>query len=332
MNLAHLGIDVSKARLDVRLLTETRSVSNSFVNNSLGFEQLKKWTRKHFDGPVHACMESTGSYSYGPATSLLQWCQVVSVVNPRRIKNFGQSLGSFNKTDKADARVIAEYCRRMTPRPWRLTDPYAQQLLLLVRRISDLDGLTNMERNRLENPYLPPCIMSSIQSTLECFGQQRLYTWGLLREHVQSSSKVKLQVRTLALLNGMAELSAVRYLAYVGDSSNYASSSEVCGFCGMYPVLNQSGQTSKRSRMSRCGEPALRGQFHMPAVTASIHDPSMAEFRKRLQDRGLSKAAAITACKSKLLRRCYGVLKALEEGREPTGLNYNKRVNWDLAK
>lgn len=331
-NLGHLGIDVSKLQLDARFLFRNRSWCRSFANTVAGHDQMKKWVRKNCDGPVHACMESTGCYSYGPAISLLDWCEVVSVENPRRIKNFALAMGVLTKTDKVDALVIAEYCKRMSPRPWRLTDPYAQHLLLLVRRISDLDTLANMEGNRLENPYLPACIVASIRASLATFAQQRKYVWGLLREHIQSNPKVKQQVRTLALMYGMAELSAVRYIAYIGDSSNYQSAEEVPAFCGIYPVLNQSGKSFKKTRMSKCGEPAVRGQFHMPAMVASRLDPTLKEFRARLEARSLTKSAAIGACKRKLLMKCYGVLKALEEGREPTGLNLNKKIRWDLTK
>jgi transposase len=332
VNLAYLGIDVSKERLDASLLVEGKSISKAFKNAPCGHHLLMQWVRSRFKGPVHACMESTGCYSYGPAIFLLGECAVVSVENPRRIKNFGQAMGVLTKTDKVDARVIAEYAARMQPKPWRLSDPYAQHLLLLVRRISDLDTLASMEGNRLENLHLPGCIVNSIRSTLADLQRQRAAMWEQLAEHVRSSQKVTQQVRTLALMNGMGEWSAVRYLAYIGDPEHYESAEEVAAFCGVYPVLNQSGKMQRRSRMSRCGEPAIRGAFHMPAIVASRYDPSMKAFRERLTDRGLSKSAAIGACKRKLLMRCYGVLKALAEGREPTGLNPQKRIRWDLTR
>jgi transposase len=42
----------------------------------------------------------------------------VSVVNPARIKRYGESKLHRNKTDKADAALIAEFCQKENPPLW----------------------------------------------------------------------------------------------------------------------------------------------------------------------------------------------------------------------
>jgi transposase len=328
----YLGIDVSKEKLDVHLLAGGKSYGALFANKAESSVKLQRWVQTRVKGPVHACLESTGPYSYGPGVSLLDWCEVVSVENPRRIKNFGIALGVLTKTDKVDARIIAEYCKRMTPKPWRLMSAQARELLLLVRRLSDMETLVSMESNRLEDPHLPERVKGSILLSLEDLRGHRKRVRDLIKANLAPQDKLKEQIRTIALLPGMGEVSAVRYLAVFGGPENYDRAEAVPAYCGVYPVLNQSGKFKGRSTMSKCGEPLVRGMFHMGALAASRHDPLMKEFRQRLEARGLNPMAAIGACKRKLLMQCYGVLKALEEGREPTGINRDKRIKWDLTE
>ena len=59
MSNAILGIDVSKATLDVALLNGSKHLQ-TFDNNPHGFEQLQTWLKSYTDDNVHACMEPTG--------------------------------------------------------------------------------------------------------------------------------------------------------------------------------------------------------------------------------------------------------------------------------
>ena len=113
-----LGIDVSKDKLDVLLLLDGKVVSGQFANSAKGFKALKKWLKFHGIADVtelHVCMEATGVYSEGIATYLYEAGYAVSVVNPARVKNYGASKLRRNKTDKADARLIADFCLTQEP-------------------------------------------------------------------------------------------------------------------------------------------------------------------------------------------------------------------------
>lgn len=99
-----LGIDVSKAKLDVCLLRENdTTVETCFENNVEGFAQLQHWLTKQVTAPIPACLEATGAYSEAIATYLYQQGHTVSVVNPARIKAYAASQLRRNKTDKLDA-------------------------------------------------------------------------------------------------------------------------------------------------------------------------------------------------------------------------------------
>ena len=86
--------------------------SKVFSNDRTGFKALAAWLSEDNITPAHAhlCMEATGPYSEALAVWLSDQSWWVSVVNPARIKGFAQSELARNKTDKADAALLARFC------------------------------------------------------------------------------------------------------------------------------------------------------------------------------------------------------------------------------
>ena len=109
----YVGIDVSKATLDVCLLDSESQLSEAqFSNDVAGFEQINSWLdSRTTDKELHVCMEATGIYSRAIATYCYEAGYTTSVVNPARIKAYSSSQLQRNKTDRVDARLIADFCR-----------------------------------------------------------------------------------------------------------------------------------------------------------------------------------------------------------------------------
>ena len=113
-----LGIDVCKQRFDVALLLGERFRQSVFANTETGFAELLRWLSQHRpapDAPLHACMEATGNWGLDLAEVLYGAGMQVSIVNPSRVKAYGQSELARNKTDKLDAALIARFCRAHRP-------------------------------------------------------------------------------------------------------------------------------------------------------------------------------------------------------------------------
>lgn len=114
----YVGIDVSKATLDVMLLQEEQQLHGVFDNHPTGFRKLIRWLEKRCVSSIHICLEATGRYGQAVATCLHEAGYIVSVVNPARPKAFAESQLSRQKTDKADALTIAQFCRSQQPAAW----------------------------------------------------------------------------------------------------------------------------------------------------------------------------------------------------------------------
>jgi transposase len=154
-----LGIDVAKATLDVALIGNRKTMSRQFENTTAGYEQMESWLKKYCSDPAQVCLEATGQYGDGVAAYLYQQGHSVSVVNPARIKHYANSRLRRNKTDKADAQLIAEYCQRETPALWTPPPASFKDLQALVRH---LDGLFETRQQEVKphgggKPQKPDC-------------------------------------------------------------------------------------------------------------------------------------------------------------------------------
>ena len=150
MEYAYLGIDIAKRKFDVALrLPDGRVRVKAFANDAAGHAALRGWITRYHAGPVHACLEATGTYGDGLAETLADAGLVVSVVNPAIIEAYARCCLTRTKTDPTDARLIAQFCATQQPRPWVPLPPEVRALQALVRRLDALEGMRTQERNRL---------------------------------------------------------------------------------------------------------------------------------------------------------------------------------------
>ena len=138
-----LGIDVAKKTLAYALRLPSGKYKNKTLPNTpQGFSELSAWLKTQGVDTLHVCMEATGIYWEAVAEFLAGLEKVtVSVVNPAQIKAFGASRLVRTKTDKADARLVAEFCAERRPAPWLAPTPAEQNLHALVLRLEALQGM-----------------------------------------------------------------------------------------------------------------------------------------------------------------------------------------------
>src|SRR3974390_3173546 len=106
------GIDVSKDRLDVMVLPDSKSFSVD--NNAAGYSELVKRLR---DLPIAAIgIEPSGGYERAVIRTLLAAGLSVRRINPNKLRQFARARGVLAKNDRLDARLIAEYVTIMPTR------------------------------------------------------------------------------------------------------------------------------------------------------------------------------------------------------------------------
>jgi transposase len=307
-----VGIDVSKATLDCCLLApDGRTREHAFPNDARGHAALAAWADRHAAGAgVHFGMEASGGYEDALATHLHAAGRRVSVVNPTRIKYAGLVRGRGNKTDQADARLIAAYTRDHRPPAWSPPPPEVRELQALVRRRDDLRELAAHEKARLDSPLLTPAARKSVARVVKLLGREADAMQAAADALIAATPALAADRDLLATIPGVGSQTAPTIVAELPRLDRVPSAQAAAAYCGLAPREFRSGTSVRgRTRLSKAGNARLRKALHLPALTAVRFNPVLAGFFDRLIKAGKPRMQAVGACMRKLVMICYGVLK-----------------------
>lgn len=307
-----IGIDVSKAKLDVDVLRpDGRHRSKKFDNTPKGHEALVRWLNSHEVAPAHICMEATSTYMEDAAAHLSDAGFIVSVINPALGKAFAQSEGLRSKTDAVDARMLAEFCRQKRPAAWEAPHPLERALKALVLRHQSLTDMHTQEHNRLETAR--EVQRPSIDAHLLWLHAEITRIEEQIRKLTDDDPDMKHRRKLLKSIPGIGEKTSAVLLAYIGLKDRFGQARQFAAFAGLTPRQHESGSSVRgASRMSKAGHVSLRRALYMPAVVATSHTAWGKAFRDRLAGNGKKGKVIIGAMMRKLAQVAYGVLKSGE--------------------
>lgn len=308
-----IGMDVAKATLDACALDpDGRTREATFPNTPAGHTRLVDRATRHTDGhALHFCVEATGGYEDALANHLHDARHTLSVVNPTRIKYAGLMRGRGNKTDPADAKLIAEYATREQPPAWQPPTPEVRELQALSRRCDDLRRLAASEKTRLAAPGLSAATRKSIARTVAFLVKEADRLQSQADDLIAASDRLRGDRDLLRTIPGIGPVAANAILAELPDPSRFDSAQQAAAYAGLAPREYRSGTSvKKRTRLSKAGNARLRKALYLPAMTALRFNPLVAVFYTRLVESGKAKRAALGACMRKLLMIAYGVLKS----------------------
>jgi transposase len=304
-----LGIDIAKEKFDVALIINDQQKHKVFGNNEKGFSDLKKWLDKYEAKNIHACMESTGIYGKALALNLYNQKHTVSIVNPVKIKAFGKSKLTRNKTDKADAKIIAEFCVQMKPQAWEPKPAHIEELGALTKRLADLTNMVGQEKNRLESS--PKSTSELIELTIKHLKDQIEVIKKKIKEHIENHEDLRQKRDLLATIPGVGEATIAQMLTFLDCPEKFESAKKVAAYLGLTPRHFESGSTVHgKTRLSKIGDAELRKSLYFPAITAIRYNPIIKAFYDHLLRAGKCKMVAICAAMRKLVHIIYGVLKS----------------------
>jgi transposase len=306
VKLATLGVDVAKLKLDVALQTTGKTCVKQFENSPAGFRALQEWLASFSLSSVHACLEATGTYGDAAALFLHEHGHVVSLVNPFRIKGYAASKLQRNKTDKADARLIAEFCATQNPPPWTPPALEIRQLQALTRRIETLTEMLQMEKNRRESA--PAETHDSLDRIITALAEEIAKLQHEINQHLDQHPQLKAKRDLLLSIPGVGEKTAQLLLSEV-DFARYDDARQVAAAAGVTPRKQESGSSLKRTSLSKLGNGRIRKALYFPAIVATRRNQIIKEFAARLKKNGKTPMQIVCAAMRKLLHQAFGVLK-----------------------
>lgn len=297
-----VGIDVSKASIDTCHLGKDRKFSNC----RKGHLELLAWAK----GAGLFVMEATGSHHFALADLLAERGKAVSVVNPARAAHYARALGMKNKTDRADARVLAEYAARNDVPRYVPASPEARQLKKLVRHRERLVCSASRLRVQLQDPGVDGFEAGQFKEQAALLKSQLQAVESRVKGLLADSAELRASVALLKSIPGVGDVTAWTVLSEAEGLSRFGGAKQLAAFAGVQPRIRQSGSSTGRAMMSKKGSAALRRALFMSAVTAIRVEGPAKELFVRLVERGKARKSAVGAVMNKQARTAYGVWKS----------------------
>jgi transposase len=298
-----VGIDVAKAALDVAIGLNAPTLS--LANDPTGFETLLEKLAMHQIALI--VMEATGGLEAAAAAVLQVAGYAVAVVNPRQARDFARAMGQLAKTDRIDARILAQLGEVIERSPERdkfvrsLPNAKQQALAALVTRRRQLIAMVVAERNRLA--LAPDATRDSIDTIVEALRKELERIDDDIAEHTREHFADLSAL--LDSVKGVGKTTITTLIAEVPELGKL-SRREIGALIGVAPINRDSGlMRGKRTIFG--GRASVRQALYMAALVATRYNPTIKVFYDRLVTAGKPKKVAIVACMRKLL----GILNAM---------------------
>jgi len=302
--MLYAGLDLSRKRLDVCLLDEEGALieETAAPPDADGLRSLA--ARLHPHGPVRAAIESmNGARFVHDQLELAGW--EVAIADAHKVKGLAPLAC---KTDRIDARVLAELCRReLVPALWlpgprvRAERERARHRLHLVRQrtalknrihaslmafgqpcpVSDLFGARG--RELLARLALPQPWAGTVEASLRLLDELGREIDACERELRRLGAEHP-YVPLLTTIPGVAWVLGYTIAAEIGEIERFPSPSKLCGYTGLCPRVYQSGGVDRRGSLGKHGPRYLRWAL-VEAAQHAARSPHYRELYERTKAR-----------------------------------------------
>jgi transposase len=286
------GIDVSKERLDVAL---TDGQQWSCANQEGDFEDLAARLQGEQVGLI--VLEASGGYEGAVVASLSAAGLPVVVVNPRQVRDFAKACGRLAKTDRIDARVLAQFAQKIQPELRPLKDEQTRELEALLQRRRQILGMLTAERQRLATAATN--VRTDIREHIHFLVKRLKDADSGLDELIRQTPLWREREELFKPVRGIGP-QTLRTLCASLPELGSLNRRKIAALVGVAPYNCDSG---KFAGTRRCwgGRADVRTTLYMAVVSATRYNPVIRSFYQRLVQAGKAKKLALTACMRKLL-------------------------------
>lgn len=322
MNPFVAGLDVSLATLDGCLLpaapqaadpAEAFAVPNDAAGHAVLIERLL--ARAGAPTAVRVVLESTGGMEEEVMLALQAAGIDVTRVQPRQVRHFARAQGHKAKTDALDARLLADYGRRMPMTPTPLPDEDTRHFRDLLDRRQQLLDMKTMEEHRVRSTREPKAL-ASVRKHLRWIETELQRIDAELDRRVATTPARKKTDQLLQSVPGLGRCSSYALIGYVPELGTLDRKA-VSLLVGLAPLAKDSGTTAGQRHIVG-GRKQVRNVLYMAALAGMRSHPGCRALAGRLLLKGKPKKVAIIAVAHKLLILANSLVRqgvAYDEGR-----------------
>ncbi len=288
------GIDVSKTTLDVAQWGQKEV--KQFENDAAGIAALVEMLSSE-TAVTLIVVEASGGFERTMVTELAAASLPIVVVNPTRVRNFARAKGQLAKTDKIDARMIADFGQAIRPEVRPLGSVEQQLIKALVTRRRQLIDMQTAEKNRRTS--INPELLPRLENHLDWLAAELAELEEELNDWIDQNALWREKRAGLESVPGVGEVTAFTLLAELPELGTL-SRQKIAALVGLAPFNRDSGRFRGRRHIFG-GRSDVRSVLYMAALSGIRFNPVLKAFYDRLIAKGKLFKVAITACMRKLL-------------------------------
>lgn len=301
MDAVHVGVDVSKDRLDVHVVPAGEAFA--VTRDGKGLAELVERLRPL--GCRAIAVEATGGFETVVAAALGAAGLPVIVVNPAQVRAFAIALGKRAKTDPIDAEVIARFVEATRPQVRPLPDAETQMLADLVARRRQIVEMIKAERQRQKRASARAA--KSIARLLKALEKELNSVDSDIDGHVRGSPAWAAAEDLLTSVPGIGSIIARTVIAELPELGTL-DRRQIAALVGLAPWTRQSGQWRGKSFIGG-GRASVRSVLFVAAMVAARFNPQLKAFHQGLIARGKAKKVALIAVARKLLTILNAIIR-----------------------
>lgn len=288
----YLGIDVSKEKLDVYFENEWQKINQTESD----YKKLYQYIIKQNKDIVVIC-EASGGYEKTFVHSLINKGINVHIAHANKVRAFAKAKGLLAKTDKLDARIIAEFGQVMSLESSPVLSKSAEKIRELLKRREQLIADKQRELQRQDKVSLT--IKKSLKRHIKWLEAEIDKLNENLDEITRRDNEIARQVALYSSVPGIGNIVSYYLIAYLPELGTL-NNKQLSALVGVAPFNQDSGKHIGK-RFTRGGRTSLRNHLYMAAIVSIRWNSFIMPFYKKLRTNGKPAKLAITAIIRKLV-------------------------------
>lgn len=297
--------------------------TKSFDNSQSGIKEFFLWCDKRNKTPEIKrvfVMEATGVYYENLAYYLYYKQQNVSVQLAQKVKYFAKSCNLKTKTDKVDAKMIAEFGIEKNLTGTDLWTPPSKDFKIIRDMAREHTSLKKAQSSSKLQLHALNHAHSSYHNVVKLKVEQISFYENQikkiekeLRALVKEDKNLFSKIKKIETVKGLGFITIIKVLTETNGFLLFKNIRQLVSYAGLDVIEKESGSYKGKTKISKKGNARLRSALYMPAMSAIQSNKTLIVFYNRVNEGRTIKKQGLIAVMRKLLILIYALWKKNEE-------------------
>tara|TARA_R110002033_G_scaffold82086_1_gene132919 strand:- start:117 stop:914 length:798 start_codon:yes stop_codon:yes gene_type:complete len=234
----------------------------------------------------------------------------VCVLNPLIIRRYSQTRLYRAKTDKKDAKTIAEYGAQYELKRWCPESKHGIEIRQLYTALELLKKQKHQTKRQLESFEVTGLLSRSLRKELKQVLMLLIRRIDKFEEKIEEIGKLayKDTVERIKTIPGVGLKTAIMMSVITDNFTKFENHKQLTAFVGFSPRLYQSGTSVKgKGHICKMGKPQIRKLLYLCSWSAKRVNKNCVEMYERLKEKGKPERVIKIAIANKLIKQIFSI-------------------------